>query len=153
MPFSRRSARKYSEKRILVPDNNHTTQENTGGVWFFIAATPKHQNVPREKGAWTMQVREPRMAKNRASAVIDSSENFSSCVGREKFLHWCLVRKIEFSPLSLCSAIENYYFLNRFTLNETRGSWVPPAYCEGRGQAQEWYGSITDRRHLSKSPG
>ena len=27
------------------------------------------------------------------------------------FLHWCLVRKIEFSPLSLCSAIENYYFV------------------------------------------
>ena len=31
-----------------------------------------------------MQVREPRMAKNRASVVMDSSENFSSCVGREK---------------------------------------------------------------------
>ena len=34
------------------------------------------KNVPREKGAWTMQVREPRMAENRASAVIDSSEKF-----------------------------------------------------------------------------
>ena len=32
-----------------------------------------------------MQVREPRMAETRASAVIGSSENFSSCVGREKF--------------------------------------------------------------------
>ena len=27
---------------LFVPDNNHTTQEYTGGVWFFIAATPKH---------------------------------------------------------------------------------------------------------------
>ena len=27
---------------FFVPDNNHTTQENTGGVWFFIVATPKH---------------------------------------------------------------------------------------------------------------
>ena len=27
----------------------------------------------------------------------------------EIFLHWCLVRKIEFSPISLCSATENYY--------------------------------------------
>ena len=34
------------------------------------------KNAPREKGAWTMQVREPRMAENRASAVIDSSEKF-----------------------------------------------------------------------------
>ena len=33
------------KKKIFVPDNNHTTQENTGGVWFFIAATPKHQIV------------------------------------------------------------------------------------------------------------
>ena len=64
-------------KCLFVPDNNHTTQENTGGVWFFIAATPKHhENAPREKGAWTMQVREPRMAENRASTVIDSSEKF-----------------------------------------------------------------------------
>ena len=69
------------------------------------------KNVPREKGAWTMQVREPRMAENRASAVIDSSEKFLSLRGQgEIFLHWCLVRKIEFSPLSLCSAIEKYYF-------------------------------------------
>ena len=30
---------------LFVPDNNHTTQENTGGVWFFIVATPKHQIV------------------------------------------------------------------------------------------------------------
>ena len=32
------------KKVFFVPDNNHTTQENTG-VWFFIAATPKHQIV------------------------------------------------------------------------------------------------------------
>ena len=25
---------------LFIPDNNHMTQENTGGVWFFIAATP-----------------------------------------------------------------------------------------------------------------
>ena len=30
------------KSQVFVPDNNHTTQENTGGVWFFIAATPKH---------------------------------------------------------------------------------------------------------------
>ena len=29
---------------LFVPDNNHTTQENTGGVWFFIAAMPKHHD-------------------------------------------------------------------------------------------------------------
>ena len=29
---------------LFVPDNNHTTQKNTGGVWFFIAATPKHHD-------------------------------------------------------------------------------------------------------------
>ena len=29
---------------IFVHDNNHTTQENTGGVWFFIAAKPKHHS-------------------------------------------------------------------------------------------------------------
>ena len=33
------------KKYINVPDNNHTTQENTGGVWLFIVATPKHQVV------------------------------------------------------------------------------------------------------------
>ena len=31
------------ENGFFVTDNNHTTQENTGGVWFFIAAMPKHQ--------------------------------------------------------------------------------------------------------------
>ena len=135
----------------------------------YPTTTTRHRRIPEECGSLLRQRQNTKMFQGKkelgpcrwenhewrktAQAVIDSSENFSSCVGREKFLHWCLVRKIEFSPLSLCSAIENYYFLNRFTLNETRGSWVPPAYCGGRGQAQEWYGSITDRRHLSKSPG
>ena len=65
-----------------------------------------------------MQVREPRMAENRASAVIDSSGKFLLLRGQGKFfLHWCLVRKIEFSPLSLCSAIESYYFIFSSTLS------------------------------------
>ena len=39
------AAARASDVSLFVPDNNHTTQENTGGVWFFIAATPKHGGV------------------------------------------------------------------------------------------------------------
>ena len=74
-----KTTRKDKEKRIFVPDNNHTTQENTGGVWFFIAATPKHH------GAWTMQVREPRWWKTSPTRWYIAQKTFSSCVGREKF--------------------------------------------------------------------
>ena len=79
-----------------------------------------------------MQVREPRMAENRASAVIDSSEKFLWLRGQgEIFLHWCLVRKIEFSPLSLCSAIENYY--NSKSMND----WMNYAHLMVSSQEQD----------------
>ena len=58
-----------------------------------------------------MQVREPRMDDNRASAADNLRKISPSCVGGEKFfLHCCLVRKIQFSSLSLHSANENYYY-------------------------------------------
>ena len=65
----------------------------------------------------SMQVREPRMDDNRASAADNLRKISPSCVGSEKFfLHCCLVRKIQFSSLSLRSANENYYFLAILTL-------------------------------------
>ena len=89
----------------------------------------------------SMQVREPRMDDNRASAADNLRKISPSCVGSEKFfLHCCLVRKIQFSSLSLRSGNENYYILSGFrwthrtskrasrravtTLNAVRGPWL-----------------------------
>ena len=89
----------HDEKRAFRTRQHHTTQES-GGVWFFIAATPKHH-----------EPRKPRMDDNRASAA-DNLRKFlqAAWAVRNFFLHCCLVRKIQFSSLSLRSANENYYF-------------------------------------------
>ena len=58
---------------LFVPDNNHTTQENIGGVWFFIAATPKHllRQRPNTK-SWSAIKQRTELTKRTSS----SKQNF-----------------------------------------------------------------------------
>ena len=56
--------------KFFVPDNNHTTQENTGGAWFFIAATPKHQHVFVMKSQERQKFSPPHLYTHRTQRLV-----------------------------------------------------------------------------------
>ena len=73
------------EKRFFGPDNNHTTQGYTGGVWFFIVATPKHQMFQGKKELGPCRWENYELRKTVQARWWTAQENFPCCVGRWKF--------------------------------------------------------------------
>ena len=73
-----------------------------------------------------LQVREPRMDDTTAEARQKTSEKFLPAVWAVRhFLHCCLVRKIQFSSLSLRSANENYclFSFSIYAWSDTTGTF------------------------------